>query len=90
MRSKIKLYFEEMNVPTKYLDLMFSVSPKEIRWLTQSEFESDLKGYIPEVRALLDAKCGSAVETIRLRYLNVLRGESSTPHRGLTPSISSC
>jgi hypothetical protein len=52
-----------MNVPTKYLDLMFSVSPKEIRWLTQSEFESDLKGYIPEVRALLDAKCGSGVET---------------------------
>ena len=63
MRGKIKLYFEEMNVPTKYLDLMFSVSPKEIRWLTQSEFESDLKGYIPEVRALLDAKCGSVVET---------------------------
>ena len=59
LRNKIKLYFEEMNVPNKYLDLMFSASPNEMRWITQSEFDADLKGYIPEVRALLDAKCNS-------------------------------
>jgi hypothetical protein len=59
LRNKIKLYFEEMNVPNKYLDLMFSASSNEVRWISQSEFDADLKGYIPEVRALLDAKCNS-------------------------------
>jgi hypothetical protein len=59
MRNKLKAYFEEMNVPNKYLDLMYSVPPNEVRWITQSEFNADLKGYIPEVQALLDAKCNS-------------------------------
>src|SRR5450759_2930875 len=59
MRIKLKSYFEEMNVPNKYLDLMYSVPPNEVRWITQSEFNADLKGYIPEVQALLDAKCNS-------------------------------
>jgi hypothetical protein len=59
MRNKVKRYFEEMNVPNKYLDLMYSLPSNEMRWITQSEFNADLKGYIPEVHALLDAKCSS-------------------------------
>ena len=59
MRDKLKRYFEEMNVPNKYLDLMYSTPPNEVHWITQSEFDSDLKGYIPQVQALLDAKCNS-------------------------------
>jgi hypothetical protein len=59
LRNKLKRYFEEMNVPNKYLDLMYSVPSNEVRWITQSELNTDLKGYIPEVRALLDTKCNS-------------------------------
>jgi len=59
MKDMIKRYFEEMNVPNKYLDLMYSTPPNEVRWITQSEFDSDLKGYVPQVQALLDAKCNS-------------------------------
>ena len=47
------------DVPKKYLDLMYSTPPNEVHWVTQSEFNSDLKGYIPQVQALLDAKCNS-------------------------------
>jgi hypothetical protein len=63
MRDTIKRYLEEMNVPNKYLDLMYSVPPNEVRWVTQNEFNADLKGYIPEVRALLDAKCNARLGT---------------------------
>ena len=59
MRDKIKRYLEEMNVPNKYLEFMYSTPPNEVHWITQSEFDSDLKGYIPQVQALLDAKCNS-------------------------------
>src|SRR5262249_7633282 len=57
MRDKIKLYFEEMNVPSRYLDFMYSAPPNEVRWLPQNQFNSDVKGYAPEVRALLEARC---------------------------------
>lgn len=57
MRDKLKDYFGQMHVPEKYLDLMYSVPPMEVRWISQTEFNTDLKGYSPEVRAILDAKC---------------------------------
>jgi len=59
LRKKVERYFEEMNVPKKYLDLMYSVPSNEVRWITQSEFDADLNGYIPEVGVLLDAKCNA-------------------------------
>ena len=59
MQDKIKRYLEEMNVPNKYLEFMYSTPPNEVHWITQSEFDSDLKGYIPQVQAILDAKCNS-------------------------------
>jgi len=71
IRDKLKSYFEQMNVPTKYLDLMYSVPPDRVRWITQSEFDADLKGYIPEVRAMLDAKCNSRLEA---EHSNEIRG----------------
>lgn len=57
LREKLKSYLAEMNVPNKYLELMYSVPPTEVRLITQTELNADLKGYIPEVRAMLDAKC---------------------------------
>jgi hypothetical protein len=59
MRDKIERYLEEMNVPNKYFEFMYSTPPTEVHWISQSEFNSDLKGYIPQVKALLDAKCKS-------------------------------
>ena len=57
MRDKLKNYFEQMQIPNKYFELMYSVPPMEVRWITQAELNADLKGYSPEVRAILDAKC---------------------------------
>jgi hypothetical protein len=57
MHAKLKSYLAEMNVPNKYLEFMYSVPPTEVRLITQTELNADLKGYIPKVRAMLDAKC---------------------------------
>jgi len=62
VRNAIKDYMESMNVPEKYLDLMYSVPPNEVRWITQEEFDADLKGYVPEVRKTLNERCGSLNE----------------------------
>jgi len=51
-----------MNVPEKYLELMYSVPPNEVRWITQEEFDADLRGYVPEVRRILNERCGSLNE----------------------------
>jgi len=56
-RKRVENYLNQMNVPEKYVDLMFSVPHNDIRWITQDEFVSDLQGFIPEVRDLIDAKC---------------------------------
>lgn len=57
VRNEIKEYLVRMNVPEKYVDLMYSVPPSEVRWITQQEFENDLKGYVPELSALINEKC---------------------------------
>jgi hypothetical protein len=57
MHARLKSYLEEMNVPNKYLELMYSVLPTEVRLITQTELNADLKGYIPEVRDILEGKC---------------------------------
>lgn len=62
IRSVIKVYLDKMNVPNKYLELIYSAPPNDVRWITQVEFDADLKGYIPEVRALLQAKCNASHE----------------------------
>jgi hypothetical protein len=57
IRGTVKHYFNEMDVPEKYLELMFSVPPNEMRWITREEFDSDFKGYIPRLRDEIIAKC---------------------------------
>ena len=57
VRNKLKSYLEEMNVPDKYLTLMYSTAPNQTRLITQAEFNADVKGYVPELRDLLQAKC---------------------------------
>ena len=80
-RNKIKLYFEEMNVPNRYLDLMYSVPPNQVHWLTQSEFNTDLKGYVPEVRALFEAKCNPHFWEIRSKETDSCVGQANAELR---------
>jgi len=63
MRDKLREFFERMNVPKKYLDLMYSVPASEVRWITQAELNTDLKGYVPDIRAVLDERCKLGRET---------------------------
>ena len=62
VRNAIKDYMADMNVPEKYLELMYSVPHNDVRWITQEEFDADLKGYVPEVRRILNERCGSLSE----------------------------
>jgi hypothetical protein len=57
IRETVQNYLKDMNVPNKYVDLVFSTTPSEIRLITQDEFESDLRGFIPELRDWVGAKC---------------------------------
>ena len=66
MRNAIKIYLDKMDVPDKYLELIYSVPSNDVRWITQQEFDTDLKGYVPEVRTLLQAKCNAAHEAEKL------------------------
>lgn len=53
----IEIYLRNMNVRIKYVDIMFSVPSTTIRWITQAELESDLQGFIPDLKDEIDAKC---------------------------------
>jgi len=57
VRNEIKDYLVQMNVPEKYVELMYSLPLSEVRWITQQEFEDDLKGYVPKLSALISEKC---------------------------------
>ena len=57
VRGTVKQYVKEMNVPDKYVDLIYSVPPNEVRWITQIEFDSDLHGFIPELRDWVGRQC---------------------------------
>jgi hypothetical protein len=57
VRAFVKKYLEDMNIPDKYVDLMYSVPPNEVRWISQSEFDSDIGGFVPDAKRLLSTKC---------------------------------
>ena len=67
MHELVKNYLKDMDVPEKYVDLMFSVPPNELRLITQDEFDSDLQGVIPEFRNLIDAKCDPRTNEDKLK-----------------------
>jgi hypothetical protein len=57
LRTVVENYLKEMNVPAKYADLMFSVPKDQVRWIGSADFESDLEGFIPELKDWMDAHC---------------------------------
>jgi hypothetical protein len=57
VRRAVDKYLREMNVRIKYVDLIYSTPPTETRWITQDELDSDLQGFIPSLKDVVDAKC---------------------------------
>jgi hypothetical protein len=57
VRGFVKKYLDDMNIPDKYVDLMYSVPPNEVRWISQGEFESDIEGFVPDAKRWLSSKC---------------------------------
>jgi hypothetical protein len=56
VRVTVEHYLKEMNVPGKYVDLMFSVPRDKIRWLGKADV-ADLEGTIPELKDWLATRC---------------------------------
>jgi hypothetical protein len=58
VRTMVQKYLAEMSVPDKYVDLIYSIPSNELHWITQNEYDSDLQGFIPEMRDWVGTKCG--------------------------------
>lgn len=71
VRDTVKIFLKEMDVPDKYIDLIYSVSPNELRWITQSEFDSDLQGFIPDLKGWVRAKCDSQTNEEKITSANL-------------------
>jgi hypothetical protein len=48
-----------MEVPAKYVEEIYSAPTSRVRWIRNDEFESNFAGFIPELNALVKAKCGT-------------------------------
>jgi hypothetical protein len=57
VRQLIQKYLADMDVPDKYVDLIYSVPFNEVHWVTQEEFDSDLQGLVPKAREWIGSKC---------------------------------
>lgn len=79
-RTIVESYLREMGVPQKYADQMFSVPKDGIRWISQSEFEADFDGFIPELKDWVDARCDKRTDMEKAVYEKL----KDTPHNQLT------
>jgi hypothetical protein len=57
VRQLIQKFLADMNVPDKYIDLIYSVPFSQVHWVTQAEFDSDLQGLVPEAKEWVSGKC---------------------------------
>ena len=62
MRSAVVKYLTIMDAPVRYAAEMFAVPSGRIRWIRNDEFDADLKGFIPELRAKFNAKCATRTD----------------------------
>ena len=62
VRETIEKYLKEMDVPTKYIDQMFSVPKDKVLWLSEDDFDSNFKGFVPSIRDWVDAKCDNLTD----------------------------
>ncbi len=62
IRPLVESYLKEMNVPTKYAELMHSISKDQMRWIKPAEFRADFEGPIPELNDWISARCDTRTE----------------------------
>lgn len=98
LRGIVEAYLKEMGVPTRYAELMFSISKDQIRWITKAEYRADFDGIVPELREWLSARCDNRTEVEkRLEDLfdaKITRGEKlnaeeQTMRSALAPKLIS-
>jgi len=68
VRAAIERYLREMDVPEKYVNFMFAIPSARVRWISQRELETDLDGFIPKLKEIVDRQC---------------RGEASTTEKNM-------
>jgi hypothetical protein len=57
LRISFENYLRVMDVPAKYAAEMYATPKSVIKWIANDEFESDLAGFIPELRTMVNSKC---------------------------------
>jgi hypothetical protein len=57
-RRIVENYLNAMDAPAKYATNMYAVPMRKIEWIRFDEFQADFRGFIPQVAAWADAKCG--------------------------------
>jgi hypothetical protein len=88
LHETVKNYLKNMDVPEKYVDLIFSTPPNGMRWITQDEFDGDLRGFIPEMTRWVGGKCdrhtnevnskSADLKTISPKFKNAKSSESKS------------
>lgn len=63
VHSTVENYLKVMDVPPKYAEDMYSVPKGMIQWVRNDEFKSDLAGFIPELKSLVDVRCDDRADT---------------------------
>jgi hypothetical protein len=85
VRRAVDRYLDEMRVPPKYADEMFSIPPNGMRWIQNEDFERDFSGYIPELKIEVDKICGDPTSAAPPRGTNDnAHGDQSIAKRELT------
>ncbi|MHC2250001.1 COG3904 family protein [Bradyrhizobium elkanii] len=87
VKTTIENYLKEMNVPGKYVDLMFAVPKDKIRWLEKADV-ADLEGTIPELRDWLAAQCDKRTDVEKAVWEKLMAdtrpiGQHSTAERSI-------
>jgi len=88
-RSTVARYLSVMDVPGGYITAMYSVSPGRIQWIRNDQFDADFKGFIPELRDEVDAKCENHTNpaaNAEQEILGPIAGEQA-PSGGLTSGV---
>jgi hypothetical protein len=68
LRAFIERYLKDMDVPAKYADLLFSVPKDQVRWITGTEFGSDLRGFMPALKDWMDARCDKRTDAEKVMW----------------------
>jgi len=56
-RTSVENYLKVMDVPQKYIENMYDVPNRKIRWIRNDEFNADFAGFIPELKDWVAARC---------------------------------